>query len=191
MSEAETAQPGGNPASLADVFWVFLKIGASAFGGSSQAMMHREIVDRRNWIGNEAFLAGLAIAQVLPGANPVNLALYMGMKARGGAGAVVAVTAMIIPAFCIIMLMGFAYRQYSGLPVTHFVLGGVAAVGIAATLAMGAKVATKLPRNVATIAIGLAVFVAVGVLRWPMLPVVAVAVPLSIGVAWLGVRGAK
>ncbi len=98
---------------------------------------------------------------------------------------------MIIPAFCIIMLMGFAYRQYSGLPVTHFVLGGVAAVGIAATLAMGAKVATKLPRNVATIVIGLAVFIAVGVLRWPMLPVVAIAVPLSIGVAWLCVRGPK
>ena len=191
MSGSDLAQPERASASLADVFWVFLKIGASAFGGSTQAMVHREMVDRRRWITDEAFLAGLAIAQVLPGANPVNLALYMGMKARGGAGAIVAVTAMIIPAFCIIMLMGFAYRQYSGLPITHFILGGVAAVGIAATLAMGAKVATKLPRNVATIAIGLAVFVAVGILRWPMLPVVAVAVPLSIGVAWLGVRGTK
>jgi chromate transporter len=185
------AQPQKASASLADVFWVFLKIGALAFGGSSQAMIHREMVERRGWIDNEAFLAGMAIAHVLPGANPVNLALYMGMKARGGAGAIVAVTAMIIPAFCIIMLMGFVYRQSAGLPITHFILGGVAAVGIAATLAMGAKTVSKLPRNLATFAIGIAVFLAVGVLRWPMLPVVAVAVPLSIGVAWLGVRGEK
>jgi len=191
MSDGELAQAHKGKAPIADVFWSFLKIGGSAFGGSTQAMMHREVVERRQWVDDEAFLAGLAIAQVLPGANPVNLALYMGMKARGGLGAIVAVTAMIIPAFCIIMLMGFAYRQYSGLPITHFVLGGVAAVGIGATLAVGAKVTSKLPREIWTYAIGLAVFVAVGVLRWPMLYVVAVAVPLSIGIAWLGAREAK
>jgi chromate transporter len=149
------------------------------------------VVERRKWVDDEAFLAGLAVSQVLPGANPVNLALYMGMKARGGPGAIVAVTAMIIPAFCIIMLMGFAYRQYSGLPVTHFILGGVAAVGIGATLAVGVKVASKLPRDVWTYVIGFAVFAAVGLLRWPMLPVVAVAVPLSIGVAFYNARSGK
>lgn len=191
MSDGELAQAHTGKAPIADVFWSFLKIGGSAFGGSTQAMMHREVVERRRWVDDEAFLAGLAIAQVLPGANPVNLALYMGMKARGGLGAIVAVTAMIIPAFCIIMLMGFAYRQYSGLPITHFILGGVAAVGIGATLAVGAKVTSKLPREIWTYAIGFAVFVAVGVLRWPMLYVVAVAVPLSIGIAWFGAREAK
>ncbi len=191
MSDGESAQTHTEAASLADVFWSFLKIGGSAFGGSTQAMMHREVVERRKWVNDEAFLAGLAISQVLPGANPVNLALYMGMKARGRSGAVVAVTAMIIPAFCIIMLMGYTYRQFSGLPITHFILGGVAAVGIGATLAVGAKVSSKLPRDVLTFLIGLAVFLAVGVFRWPMLPVVAIAVPLSIGLAWLHVRGAK
>lgn len=191
MSEGGLALTRIEKATLAEVFWSFLKIGGSAFGGSTQAMVHREVVERRRWVDDEAFLAGLAVSQVLPGANPVNLALYMGLKARGGPGAIVAVTAMIIPAFCIIMLMGFAYRQYSGLPITHFILGGVAAVGIGATLSVGAKVASKLPRNYWTIAIGVAVFVAVGLLRWPMLPVVAVAVPLSIAVAWFSAREGK
>jgi chromate transporter len=191
MSDVESAHKPTGTASLAEVFWSFLKIGGSAFGGSTQAMMHREVVERRKWVDDEAFLAGFAISQVLPGANPVNLALYMGMKARGGLGAVVAVTAMIIPAFCIIMLMGYAYRQLSGLPITHFILGGVAAVGIGATLAVGAKVTSKLPRDVVTFLIGLAVFVAVGIFRWPMLPVVAIAVPLSIGLAWFKAREAK
>lgn len=191
MSDNGAAQTQTGSATLWEIFWSFLKIGGSAVGGSSQAMMHREVVERRKWVDDEAFLAGFAISQVLPGANPVNLALYMGMKARGGLGAVVAVTAMIIPAFCIIMLMGYAYRQLSGQPITHFILGGVAAVGIGATLAVGAKVSSKLPRDLVTFLIAFAVFLAVGVFRWPMLPVVAIAVPLSICIAWLHVRGPK
>jgi chromate transporter len=184
MAENGSAEPKSGTAPLADVFWSFLKIGASAFGGSTQAMVHREVVERRRWVNDEQFLAGFAISQALPGANPVNLALYMGMKARGGPGAVVAVTAMIIPAFCIIMLMGFAYRQLAGLPVTHFILGGVAAVGIGATLSVGAKVTTKLPRQYWTYAVALSVFVAVGVLRISMVPVVLIAVPASVAIAY-------
>jgi chromate transporter len=136
-------------------------------------------------------MAGLAIAQVLPGANPVNLALYLGLKVRGTAGAVAAVLGMVIPAFCIIMLMGFAYRQLSGFPVTHFVLGGVAAAGVGATLSVGTKVASKLPKDLVLVAIALAVFVTVGVLKWPMVPVVLVAVPLSIGFVYFSERGVR
>lgn len=175
-------------ATLPQVLWTFLKIGGSAFGGSTQALVFREAVERRRWLTEEQFLAGQALAQVLPGANPVNVALYVGLQVRGGLGAVVAVVGMIVPAFCIIMLMGFAYRQLAGHPMTHFVLGGVAAAGVGATLAMGLKVTRKLPRHAAPFLIAAAVFVAVGLLRWPMIPVVLVAVPLSIGLAYLRAR---
>ena len=67
----------------------------------------------------------------------------------------------------------------------HFVLAGVAAAGVGATLTMGIKVARRLPRDCVTLLIALAVFVLVGVLRWPMIPVVAVMVPLSIGLAFV------
>ena len=176
---------------LSQIFFSFLKIGGSAFGGSTQALIHRETVERRRWLDEQGFLAGFAISQVLPGANPVNLALYTGLKVRGGLGATIAVIAMIIPAFCIIMAMGFAYRQLSGLPVTHFVLGGVAAAGVGATLSVGMKVVARLPRKLTPYLVGLAVFAAVGLLRWPMVPVVVVAVPVSILLAYLGARGAR
>jgi chromate transporter len=117
---------------------------------------------------------------VLPGANPVNLALYFGQKLGGGPGAIAAVFGMVVPAFCIILAVGYAYRQLQGYPATHFILLGAAAVGISATFAMGFKIVKKLDRNWATILIGLSTFVAVGVLRFPMVPVVAVVVPLSI-----------
>jgi chromate transporter len=171
-------------AKLSDVLLTFLKIGASAFGGSTQALVFREVVDRRQWMTAEQFIAGQAIAQVLPGANPVNLALYVGLQVRGGLGALASVLGMIAPAFCIILAMGFAYRELSGQPATHFVLGGVAAAGVGATLAMGFKIVRKMPRKIWPPVIVLAVFAAVGLFRLPMIPVVLVAVPLSIAAAY-------
>jgi chromate transporter len=178
-------------ASLLDVLLAFLKIGGTAFGGSTQALVYREVVENRRWLSEEQFLAGQAIAQVLPGANPVNLALYIGLQINGRLGAIAAVLGMVIPAFFVILAMGFAYREMSGLDVTHYVLGGVAAAAVGATLSMGFKTGRKLRRNAKTFIVAALVFVAIGLLRWPMIPVVIIAVPLSIWLAWLDVREAK
>src|ERR1700692_2767317 len=169
---------------LLQLLGTFVRLGAMTFGGSVQSWVHREVVERRGWIDNKAFLSGLTVAQVLPGANPVNLALFVGLKLRGGVGAAVAVVGMVVPAFCVILCLGYFYRGYGHLAVVHFVLAGLAASGVGATLTMGIKVARRLPRNLMTALIAVAVFVVVGVLRWPMIPVVAVAIPTSIAVAF-------
>ena len=163
----------------------FVRLGTMTFGGGVQSWIHREVVDRLGWIDSKSFLSGLTVAQGLPGANPVNLALYVGLQLRGGVGAAVAVFGMLVPAFCATLILGALYRGYGHLAVVHFVLAGVAAAGVGATLTMGIKVARRLPRDFVTLLIALAVFVLVGVLRWPMIPVVAVMVPLSIGLAFV------
>jgi chromate transporter len=163
----------------------FVRLGTMTFGGGVQSWIHREVVDRLGWIDSKSFLSGLTVAQVLPGANPVNLALYVGLQLRGGVGAAVAVFGMLVPAFCTTLILGALYRGYGHLAVVHFVLAGVAAAGVGATLTMGIKVARRLPRDFVTLLIALSVFVLVGVLRWPMIPVVAVMVPLSIGLAFV------
>jgi chromate transporter len=168
-----------------ELFMIFLKIGTLAIGGGSQAFMYRDLVDVKKWLSDKDFVTGLAIAQVLPGANPVNLALYFGQKLGGGLGATAAVLGMVVPAFCIILMVGYAYRQLQQYPATHFILLGAAAVGVAATMAMGIKIATKLDRDWATILLALAVFVSVGVLRIPMVPVVCIVVPLSIFIFYM------
>jgi chromate transporter len=166
------------------VLGVFLKIGVMAFGGSTQAWMHRAIVEDRAWLSEREFLSGFTIAQVLPGANPVNLALYLGLKLAGGLGATAAVLGMVLPAFCIILVMGLLYRAFGDYPTTHAVLTGVACVGIGATLSVGVKVALRLDRDLLTLIIALSTFAAVGIFRISMVPVVAVAVPLSIVAAY-------
>jgi chromate transporter len=163
----------------------FVRLGTMTFGGGVQSWIHREVVDRLGWIDSKSFLSGLTVAQVLPGANPVNLALYVGLQLRGGVGAAVAVFGMLVPAFCTTLILGALYRGYGHLAVVHFVLAGVAAAGVGATLTMGIKVARRLPRDFVTLLIALTVFVLVGVLRWPMIPVVAVMVPLSIALAFV------
>ena len=170
---------------LFQLLGTFVRLGVMTFGGSVQSWVHREVVERLGWIDDKAFLSGLTVAQVLPGANPVNLALYVGLKLRGGVGAAVAVLGMIVPAFCVILCLGYFYRGYGHLAAVHFVLAGLAASGVGATLTMGIKVARRLPRILMTPLIAITVFIVVGVLRWPMVPVVLVAIPTSIALAFL------
>jgi chromate transporter len=168
-----------------ELFACFIKIGLASFGGSTQAWIFRAIVEERKWLSETDFLAGLTIAQVLPGANPVNLSLYTGQRLRGPIGALVATLGMVAPAICVVLIVGALYAHVAKFPLTHFLLIGIGTVGLGATLAAGAKVARKIERRPAVIAIGLAVFVGVGVFHWSMVPVVAVLAPLSV---WLAAR---
>jgi len=168
----------------------FVRLGTMTFGGSLQSWIHREVVERLGWIDDREFLAGMAVSRIVPGANAVNVAVYIGLTLRGGLGAAVAVLGMIVPAFCVILCLGYLYRGYGHLGAVHFVLAGLAAAGVGATLTMGIKVAQRLPRDGRTALVAVAVFVLVGVVHLPMIPVVLAAMPLSFGLAYLGDREA-
>jgi chromate transporter len=116
------------------------------------------------------------------------LTIYIGMQLRGGLGATVAACAMLLPAFCVISLMGLAYQRFGDLATVKAVLSGVAAVGVGATLSVGAKIARRLPPRIWTYTVAIATFVTIGLLRWPLVPVVLVAIPLSILVSYLSAR---
>ena len=186
LPEASAAVPAR--VGLSQLLATFVRLGTMTFGGGVQSWIHREVVQRLRWIDDKSFLSGMTVAQILPGANPVNMALYVGLHLRGGVGAAVAVFGMLIPAFCTTLLLGALYRSYGHLAAVHFVLAGMAAAGVGATLTMGIKVARRLPRNLVTALIAVTVFVLVGVLRWPMIPVVVVMVPLSIALAFVAER---
>jgi chromate transporter len=169
----------------------FLRLGTSSFGGGMAGWTHREIVERRQWLDEETFMNTLTIAQILPGANPVNLAVYIGLKLRGVVGACIAFSGMLAPAFTVILLMNLVYERLRAYPETHTVLQGLACVGIASTLTMGIKTARRLRRVPLPMLTALAVFLAVGPLRWPLIPVVAVAIPASVLFAFYGKSGRK
>jgi chromate transporter len=178
------APPLAQKPDLLTLFWAFVRIGLTAFGGSTQAWAYRDIVERRRWLSERQFVAGYAVAQVLPGSNPLNVALYVGMQLRGGAGATLAACGMVLPAFCVVLVMGYLYRQFGDVAAAHVLLGGVAAVGIGATLSVGAKLTVRMPRKIRNWILAGATFAVIGLLHWPLIPAVLVIVPLSIGLSY-------
>jgi chromate transporter len=176
------------PVPIADIAIVFSRIGISSFGGGLVAWIRREAVERKQWVGDREFLSGLALSQVLPGANMTNLAVYLGLLLRGGVGAVTALLGLLgLPSIFIILLYE-VYQRMHGLGALHFVLDGVAAAAIALNIATGIA-AIRRSRSAVTFAIAIAVFVAVGMLHWSMLLVVAGLAPISIAIAWRRRRG--
>jgi chromate transporter len=169
---------------IATVLSIFFRVGLTAFGGGTTSWVHRELVENRKYMTDEEFLIGLTIAQVLPGANPVNVCLYMGRKLRGGLGCVIAVIGMLTPAFSVTVAIAWLYSIYGDLPLTHVILSALAGVGVAATMSLGLKAARRIGLKAIPILIAVGTFFAVGIMHWPMVPVVFVVVPLSLGVAY-------
>jgi chromate transporter len=172
---------------LATLMAVFFRVGITSFGGSTAAWVHREIVEKHGWLDEEGFVTALTLSQVLPGANPVNLAIYVGSMLRGGIGGAAAALGMVGPAFCVILTLGALYARFGAAPVAHSILAGLAAVGVGMTVMVGAKLTGSVRRLVPILIAGV-IFIAVGVLHWSMIPVVVVMTPLSIGFEYLAVR---
>ena len=179
-SAAAPAEPVQAAVTLWDLFRCFIRIGVTSFGGSTQAWVFRAVVEERRWLAEDAFLAGMTVAQILPGANPVNLSLYVGHSLRGWVGAIVATLGMVVPAIGIVLIVGAVYGRLAHFPLTHFLLLGIATVGLGATLTVGIKAARRIERRALPILIAAATFAGVGVFHWSMVPVVALLAPLSV-----------
>lgn len=170
-------------ASLGAILAVFAALGMASFGGGLPGWMHREVVRKRRWMTEENFLAGVALGQVLPGANSVNLALYIGQQLRGWPGAALAALGILGPPFLVILGLALLHARFGEVPGMAVVLGGVAAAGLANSLTVGLRAARRM-QGLWPWAVAAVTFVAVGVLRLPMIPVVLVVIPASVALAW-------
>lgn len=186
MSSAPHAEPVA-PArvSLLAILGVFAKIGLMSFGGALSGWMHREIVLRRGWMDEADFLSGLALGQIMPGANVANLSLYIGQRLRGGIGAIAALLGMLLPPMIVVVALGILYDRVAGILWLHRFIDGVAAAAIGLTIMVGIRASRRVERRLGPVTILLLLFFTVGVLRWPMVPVVICVTPASVMLAWL------
>ena len=169
--------------SLATIAMVFARVSLSSFGGGNSAWMRRELVERLGWLSDEAFMAGFAMCQILPGATTVNLSIFLGTSLRGAAGAVAAGLGIVLPPMTIVLALAAAYFAFGQVPAVQHVLAGMCAAAIGLTLQMGLSSARRSFHGWIDWAIALAVLVAIGWLRWPLVQVMAAVVPLSVGLA--------
>ena len=119
--------------SLGELAGLFLRLGATAFGGPAAhiAMMQDEVVRRRAWLTDAHFLDLLGATNLIPGPNSTELAMHIGWERRRGAGLVVAGAAFIVPAMLITGAIGHAYVRYGTLPTARWLLYGVKPVMLA------------------------------------------------------------
>ncbi len=122
----------------------FLKLGTWGFGGPVALVdyMHRDLVDDRQWISQEDYKEGLALAQLAPGPLAAQLGIYLGFVHFRLLGATLTGIAFVIPSFLMVVALGWAYLRFGGLPWMQAVFYGVGAAVIG-IIAMSAKKLTK------------------------------------------------
>lgn len=169
--------------SLREFAGVIVRVGLTSFGGGVSGWMMRIVVQERRWMTEAEFLAGLGLCQVFPGINVVNLSIWLGYRMHGWRGAVAGALAMVVPPGIVIVGLAAFVVDAGRIPLVRSGLNGVAAAAIGLGAAMGVRAARRCLAP-GPLLIMAAVFVAVGVLQWPLLAVMAVAVPLSVGLAW-------
>lgn len=132
----EASHTTDSPAPLSQLSWVFLKLGAIAFGGPAAhiAMMEDEVVRRRGWLTRTEFLDLLGATNLIPGPNSTELAIHIGHRKAGWSGLIVAGSCFILPAALIVTAFAWAYVRFGSLPETAAILYGVKPVIIAIVL---------------------------------------------------------
>src|ERR1043166_6339246 len=103
-------QKAAAPISLWSIYKLFFLLGAMSFGGGLTAWFHREVVLVRGWMTDDQFFSGYSLAQVLPGVNSTNMAVYIGQHVRGALGSCVALGAMLTGPFIIVIVAATAYH---------------------------------------------------------------------------------
>jgi len=169
---------------LLELALTFNKISLASFGGGLSAWARRVIVEEKKWLDDEEFLSALTLSRVLPGANQMNFAVYVGNRFHGFEGAIAAVLGLITIPFLIILALAYAYFLHSTTPAMQDVLHGVTAVAIGLALSMGLKTGEKFLFNSTALLFGALAFAASVFLKLPLIAVLAILGPPAFLVAW-------
>ena len=173
MSDVEPRRP-----SVRDLFVGFFGIGIVGFGGVLP-WARRMMVEQRGWLTPADFTDVLALCQILPGPNIVNMAVALGARFQGLVGALAAITGLLLAPFAIIIALGTLYGEYGQWPIVRHAFTGLAAAASGLVIAMAIKIASPL-RSLAQIGVALLAFGAIAMGRLPLLPTLAVLAPISI-----------
>ena len=172
------------PVSLFALYRLCFVVGLFSFGGGLTAWFHREVVQVRGWMTDDEFFSGYSLAQILPGVNSTNMAVYIGQHLRGALGSTTALLGLLSGPFVIVIAAASVYHHLVVLPGFPAIMAGVAAAAVGMMLRLGMTSARGGLRHIPSLIVLVATFVAIGVMQWPLLPVLLVLAPLSIALSW-------
>jgi chromate transporter len=173
--------------SLPEVIRVFTRIGLLSFGGPAAqiALMHRELVERRNWLAEEEYLRALSFCMLLPGPEAMQLATYSGWKLQGTRGGLIAGLLFVGPGALLILAISIAYALLGSAPIAQSLLLGVKAAVVAIVIHALQRVAKRALRSRTDALIAVLAFLGLFAFALPFPVVIAVAAIWG----WLRGRG--
>lgn len=173
---ATVASPG-----LVELFLAFAKMSLSGFGGVL-VFARRAIVEKHKWMTPEQFNEAFALCHFLPGPNIVNFSVVFGSRFRGVPGGIAAFLGLLGPPTVIVTALAAIYTVYGQIEWMQRTLAGITCAAVGLFLAVIAKMLLPLlqKRDPVALLLLVAVFAAVGLLRWPLPIVLLVSIPVSI-----------
>jgi len=170
-----------------DIFLTFTRISVTGFG-SPLYWTHRVLVERKRWLAEQEFVHIMALSQLLPGPNNCNLAVIVGYRFAGYTGVAAAVGGFMGWPFLMLIAVGILYERYGELAMVQQALSGMSAVAAGLLLATGIRMTRVLERKWRPWVFCALAFAGVGAMRWPLVGVVAVLVPLAVVAEWWKTR---
>ena len=166
-------------------FWT--KLGFISFGGPAGqiAVMQHELVDRRGWIGQEAFLQALNFCMLLPGPEAQQLATYLGWKLHGLKGALAAGILFVLPGALILYGLAWMAAAHVDTAIVGAAFNGLKPVVVALVFHALWRIGRRTLTSGVAISLALAAFAAVEFAGTPF-PLVVLAAGLF---GWLRARG--
>jgi chromate transporter len=180
LPESDVA-PNAVP-TVGDLFKGFLGLGLTSFGGALP-LARRTVVERHRWLSGAEFTDLLGLCQFLPGGNVINLSVAIGMRFHGWRGALAGLLGLIAGPSLVVIALGVLYEHTQNDPHVRHLFAGLAAAAAGLLIAMAAKILMPLRRNPVAAGIAALGFVAIAVMRFPLLPTMLVLTPLSIALA--------
>ncbi len=171
------------PPTLPRLFLGFLSVGMYGFGGVLP-WARRMVVEQRRWLTAAEFTDMLGLCQFLPGGNIMNLTIALGARFHGAAGAVTAFAGLMAAPFATVIFLGLVYDRYGDLPWVQHTFHGLAAAASALVLANAVRIAAPLRTRPAGIAVAVATFISIAVLRLPLPPVLPAMAAISTLLVW-------
>jgi chromate transporter len=183
VDRAPIQDPPGSGVGMLELFGAFMAVGVSGFGGVLPFIRHM-LVERRRWLTPTEFTEVLSLSQLLPGPNVVNITIYVGARFAGVTGALVAFSGLMLMPMIIVLGLGILYSRYGDLSPVADAFRGIASAAAGLVVAMAAKIAWPVLRSARTVVLALLVFVAMAVLKLPLVWTMAVLAPVSVIWTW-------
>lgn len=173
------------------LFWVFVKIGFTSFGGMSMVPIINEEMITHGWMTQEDVANILAIAEMTPGPMGINCATFAGMQVAGVIGGIVAVLGVLIPAFTTTLAVAVCYERFRSTQFMHRILYVIRPVCIGLMLAVIYSLSATtyftegFSPDLVSIGIGAVAFILIAVFKRNVIVVITVSALLGLAAGML------